>query len=625
MKSIEKKLIIMLVFIVTCSLYGAKTKKNEASMGFYNKLFMQNSESRSDLEIKNLKNKNLLRSMNDPAANAQKQISSNPANAAKDTNSTDTNNGDKIPFKGWLKISSALFRLQSLFPPIRIIDSQGRESTVVVKVDKDGFRINENHASSQNSELEERDFFFKLTNDYFYYSVHEKDINVLHTIPLCIIAKIEDWKVESNEFGKELYSFVIIEETTKFSFRIATYNKSEMFKIYCSLNTILNINKLECNGNLPLNEKSTVIKEEIVQNTILIPIPSRTCNENWNYQNKGDDWECSCKDGLFQSPIDLPKETDAILSPVAPLFKFEEVNAKSTQNTLDGLIKTNEFIKIRYYNNALRILHHNLGKIVTLNQAVYIAEEITFHSPSEHTINGKRFDMEMQVVFYGISKGDIAKQVVLSFLFQKKAGFYNKFLDDVDFYSLPNQGFQERDILSNLFVPKVFYSSTGEDDEINDLPSMKPFSFFTYDGSLTMPPCSEDTIHYVASEPIPIASVVLELAKEALRKPNMKEKNAETGEKRTLQDFDDVENYRNIQDIKNRPVFFFDHKRYCGGLETIVKKKENKGHYEKVHRKISEFIYVPGTKPSNIPGAFVVSEKEAMNTETRNASDLTGF
>jgi carbonic anhydrase len=625
MKFIEKKLLILLVFIVTGSLYGAKTKKNDASMGFYNKLFMQNSESRSELEIKNLKNKNLLRSMNDPAANAQIQISSDPANAAKDTNSTNTNNGDEIPFKGWLKISSALFRLQSLFPPIRIIDSKGRESTVIVKVDKDEFRINENLVSSQNSELEERDFFFKLTNDYLYYSVDEKDINVLHTIPLSIIAKIEDWKVELNEFGKELYSFVIIEETTKFSFRIATYNKAEMFKIYCSLSSILNINKLECNGNLPLIEKSTVIKEEIVQNTILIPIPSRTCNENWNYQNKGDDWECSCKDGLLQSPIDLPKETDAILSPVAPLFKFDEVNAKSTQNTLDGLIKTNEYIKIRYYNNALRILHHNLGKIVTLNQAVYVAEEITFHSPSEHTINGKRFDMEMQVVFYGISKGDIAKQVILSFLFQKKAGFYNKFLDDVDFYSLPNQGFQERDILSNLFVPKVFYSSTGEDDEINDLPSMKPFSFFTYDGSLTMPPCSEDTIHYVASEPIPIASVVLELAKEALRKPNIEEKNTETGEKRTLQDFDDVENYRNIQERKNRPVFFFDHKRYCGGLETVMKKKENKGHYEKIHRKISEFIYVPGTKPSNIPGAFVVSEKEAKNTETRNASDLTGF
>lgn len=622
MKFIRRKVIIILLIVIISTCSSTNTKKNDATMEFYNKLFMQNSEKRANLEIKNLKNRNLLKSNKDPAEASAKQIQSDQKQSTQDSDS-----GDSTLYQGWLKISSALFRLQSLFPPIRIIDSQGRESTVVVKLDKNEYRINENHSSPKNSEFDERDFYFKLTRDYFYYSIDEKDINVLHTIPLSIIDKIEDWKVEPNEFGKELFSFVLIEKTTKFSFKISTYNKLEMFKIYCKLSSVVNIKKIECSRNDPLQiEKSTIIKEEIVQNTILIPIPSRTCNEDWNYENKGEDWECLCKDGLLQSPIDLPKENEAILSPVAPLFKFDVVDAKSTQSTEDGLIKTNEYIKIRFYNNALRILHHNMGKIVTLNQAVYVAEEITFHTPSEHTINGKRFDMEMQVVFYGRSKGDIAKQVVLSFLFQKKAGYYNKFLDDVDFYSLPNRKFQEREILNNLFIPKIFYSSTGEEEDGDQLPSIKPFSFYTYDGSLTMPPCSEDTIHYVASEPIPIASVVLELAKEALKKPNMEEKNNETGDIKILQDLDDIENFRNIQDGKNRPVFFFDHKKYCGELETVVKKKEGNGHYEKIHRKISEFIYVPGTKPSNIPGAFVVSEKEAKNIiENEKVTDLTAI
>lgn len=627
MKSIEKKLIILLVFLVTSSIYSAKTKKNDGTMEFYNKLFMQNSGSNSAFKSKNLKNNNSYKT--EPAASAPKENQADPAKASSagknSTNIGDAENSDGILYKGWLKISSPLFRLQSLFPPVRVINSQGGESTVYVEVDKDEFRINENPKSTNNTDIDERDFYFKLTNDYLYYSIDEKDINVLHTIPLSIIDNIQDWKAESNEFGKELYSFVIIEKTTKFSFKIATHNRQEMFKIYCKLSTAIEKPKLECTGNLPLLMNSTIIKEEIIQNTILIPIPSKTCNEDWNYENRGDDWECKCKDGLLQSPIDLPKENEAILSPVSPLFKFDIVDAKSTETTEEGLIKANEYIKIRYYNNALRILHHNMGKIVTLNQAVYIAEEITFHTPSEHTINGKRFDMEMQVVFYGRSKGDIAKQVVLSFLFQKKAGYYNKFLDDVDFYTLPNQGFVEREILNNLFIPKVLYSSTGEEEQ-DQTPLMKPFSFYTYDGSLTMPPCSEDTIHYVASEPIPIASVVLELAKEALRKPNMEEKNNLTGDKRVIQDFNDVENYRNIQDRRNRPVFFFDHKRYCGGMETIVKKKQTKGHYEKIHRKISEFIYVPGTKPSNIPGAFVVSEKEAKNIEEeQKVTDLSGY
>lgn len=630
MKSIEKKLIIMLFFIATSSFYSAKTKKNDATMEFYNNLFLQNSESKSNSELKNLKTKKLSKKENEPAASQQKANQADTEKASTNTNKNannqaDTNNSDGILYKGWLKISSALFQLPSLFPPIRIVDSQGRESTVFVKIDNNEFRINENHKNFNNTESDERDFYFKLTNDYFFYSIDEKDINVLQTIPTSIIDKIEDWKVESNEFGKELYSFVIIEKTTKFSFKIATFNKTEMFTIYCKLSSAIEKPKLGCTGNAPINIKSTIIKEEIVQNTILIPIPSKTCNEDWNYENKGDDWECKCKDGSLQSPIDLPKESEAIKSPVSPLFKFDEVNAKNTETTEDGLIKTNEYIKIRYYNNALRILHHNLGKIVTLNQAVYVAEEITFHTPSEHTIDGKRFDMEMQVVFYGRSKGDIAKQVVLSFLFQKKSGFYNKFLDDVDFYTLPNQGFTEREILNNLFIPKVFYSSTGEEDS-EQIPVLKPFSFYTYDGSLTMPPCSEDTIHYVASEPIPIASVVLELAKEALRKPNMEEKDNEIGDKRILQDSNEVENYRNIQDRKNRAVFHFDHKRYCGSMDNIVKKKEEiKGHFEKIKRKISEFIYVPGTKPSNIPGAFVVSENEAKNYNQEKVTDLSGF
>ena len=50
-----------------------------------------------------------------------------------------------------------------------------------------------------------------------------------------------------------------------------------------------------------------------------------------------------------------------------------------------------------------------MGKIVTLDGAIYVAEEIVFHTPSEHTIQGKRFPLEVQIIHYGQSKGDIAK------------------------------------------------------------------------------------------------------------------------------------------------------------------------------------------------------------------------
>ena len=100
----------------------------------------------------------------------------------------------------------------------------------------------------------------------------------------------------------------------------------------------------------------------------------------------------------------------------------------------------------------------------------------------------------MQVIHYGKTKGDIAKQIVLSFLFKKSPGVYNKFIDDLDFFNLPNPNTKKRAILNPIFIPKIFYSS-----DFNNIAVQKTFSLHTYQGSLTVHPCSKKTIQYVAS------------------------------------------------------------------------------------------------------------------------------
>ena len=353
----------------------------------------------------------------------------------------------------------------------------------------------------------------------------------------------------------------------------------------------------------------TIIKQEVIDATIVIPEASKFCNNKWTYENHGEDWECLCKEGKTQSPIDLPPLEKVVYSPIVPIFTFEEVPAKSPVTTVEGEIQENGNISIKYLNGAIRVLHPNLGKVVTLNGAQYIAEEITVHTPSEHTKEGRRLDMEIQIIFYGQSNGDIAKQVVLSFLFEKKAGYYNKFIDDLDFYTLPNVIEPEKYILNNLFIPRIFYSVTGENDP-DEFVTMKPFSFYTYEGSLTMPPCSEDTIHYVSAEIIPIGSVVLDLAYEALRIPDTK-KDDSNGGSIVMVDNNLVENYRNVQNINHRQVFYFDHKKCeIPDIESFIKPKKFL-HYEKIPKKITTHIFVPGMKPSGIPGSFVESEKDA--------------
>lgn len=417
-----------------------------------------------------------------------------------------------------------------------------------------------------------------------------------------------------NECGVN-YCMSIIDDLNS-NWKICSLVKSDIISWYCSIKRNLHQIDNICNPNLnKMNfKKKPDIIEQITKPVIVIPLPSKQCNEGWNYQNNGDDWECECQEGIEQSPIDLPKRDLAIQSPVKPIFSYIEVDLISNYNTIDKTVLNGIPNKLKYQDNALKLLNLNMGKVVTIDGSVYIAEEIVFHTPSEHTIDGQRFDMEVQVIHYGYSKGDIAKQLTLSFLIKKKAGVYNRFFDSFDITDLPNSVKIESAIIDNIYIPRIFYSTyddrllgeTTHSSGIQDIPYMKPFSFYTYQGSLTAPPCSQDTIVYVAADPIYLSSTTIQLFQEALRPPDII--NETTGEITSIH-WRNISN-RNIQNKNNRPVFFYNHILYCGE-EPKVSKPIPKGHYEKLNKKATEYFYVNGQDPSGLPGAYVVSEKEA--------------
>lgn len=39
-----------------------------------------------------------------------------------------------------------------------------------------------------------------------------------------------------------------------------------------------------------------------------MPTESPRCNNKWDFQEFGHDWECKCEEGYRQSPIDLPNK-----------------------------------------------------------------------------------------------------------------------------------------------------------------------------------------------------------------------------------------------------------------------------------------------------------------------------
>ena len=507
--------------------------------------------------------------------------------------------------EGWLKISSPMFKDTAKFPNIALPDY----SEVRIRANKDYFRINDAFNpvnTSGNYPPSKLFFWFRLSGKNFYYTHKKNEMNVLGNIAFRNLVG----PLRSSNGDNRCFKIKDIEgrkwTLCADSFKVRT-------QWICQIKLMLgHTNPFECQkenqiDGAPGPSTPTIITRKVTQPIIMIPLASKQCNEGWDYASKGQDWNCECAEGKEQSPIDLPPKDKAILSPVKPIFEFNEVQPKQELTTEEGQHETTKFLTIKNKHNTLKIKHKYFGKTITLDGSIFTAEEIVFHTPSEHKINGKSYEMEMQVIHYGKTKGDIAKQIVLSFLFKKSPGVYNKFIDDLDFFNLPNPITKKRAILNPIFIPKIFYTT-----DYNDVPVQKTFSFYTYQGSLTAPPCTERTIHYVAAEPIKIGSSALQLFQEAIRIPDMV---SSTGN--VIISNIPPENNRILQPLNGRAVFYYSKKKFCGidskeGLLKIGGRGKKHGHYEKVLKKITDYYYVNGPKPSGLPGAYVVGRKEAM-------------
>jgi len=79
-------------------------------------------------------------------------------------------------------------------------------------------------------------------------------------------------------------------------------------------------------------------------------------------------------------------------------------------------------------------------------------------------------------------------------------------------------------------------------------------------------------------------------------------------------------NNRSIQEVRDRLVYYFDATKNC--MPKKKKEKPMEGHYEKVPKKMTQFIFVPGQIPSGIDGAFVVSEDEAKGIERKEKKGI---
>lgn len=138
------------------------------------------------------------------------------------------------------------------------------------------------------------------------------------------------------------------------------------------------------------------------------------------------------------------------------------------------------------------------------------------------------------------------------------------------------------------------------------------FSYYSYAGSLTSPPCEEYTQWYVVKDPIEFGFSGIEMIKKVLDKtgsePPATGKCGETQQAEPIKN--DLKNARVVQDINERDVFLYD--AVANGC-LVPEKKKPRGHFERLETTVSKYIYVDNDRPTGISGSYVVSEAEATN------------
>ena len=472
------------------------------------------------------------------------------------TNNTKTSNKNYITdlknpsldFTGWFGISNSKFLDSSKFSALK------SDSKVLVdysKLGSDNFIINKLYPLKAEPKMKNKFMFFlRFKNGLIYYTNAKDSMMVLGVFKP---QTVQDADMSYDQINVEK-TCITVNDEEEMTWKICAGDMELKKSWLCSLKDFLGNMKeeycappeLEKNANKTNSIKTTPKR---VKNLIIIPTETRKCNNNWNYKKNGKDWECQCREGRSQSPIDLPNKEDAKISKVKPYFLYDKVSPIAKETSIDGLLREGEPIKIYHKSNAIRIFHNYLGKIIDGEGGVFHGEEIVVHTPSEHTIQGKKFDLEIQIIHYGKSKGDIAKQIVVSFLFYQKPGVFNKFFDKIDIYNIPNEMDTFRDLKDIIYIPNIFHTI----DE-KDATHMKDFSFYNYQGSLTSPPCTERTNHYVAATPLPISNTIISLFRESLKMPDYA---LPSGQIITSQDNPKL-NDRKTQPLNGRTVMYYE-------------------------------------------------------------------
>ncbi|KAJ7976894.1 Alpha carbonic anhydrase, partial [Quillaja saponaria] len=208
--------------------------------------------------------------------------------------------------------------------------------------------------------------------------------------------------------------------------------------------------------------------------------------QQWGKLKK--EW-AACNNGGMQSPIDLASRRVKLIPKLGELNKtYSSSNSTIFNRGHDIAVKWADYV----------------GSI-HINGTEFFLQQCHWHSPSEHSINGRRYDMELHMVH--VSQDGNYKIAVVGLLY--KLGQPDPFLSKLENYirSMVDEK-QERKI------------GVIDPSEIK----LGGKKYYRYKGSLTVPPCTEGVIWTINKKLMTVSRKQVKLLREAVH--DYAEKNA---------------------------------------------------------------------------------------------------
>jgi carbonic anhydrase len=217
------------------------------------------------------------------------------------------------------------------------------------------------------------------------------------------------------------------------------------------------------------------------------PVPKKKVEEvptgqdyyhvDWAYAGDGapENWgklhdSAICGEGKRQSPIDIRGGNKADLEPIR--FNYRPTEYRITDNGHTEQVDVGE------------------GNSIVFQGREYQLVQLHFHHPSENRINGKAYDMVIHFVHQDFEKN----LAVVGVLIEKGS---------------------EHPVIQTLwnYMPLKVGMSSAPPNAIIDLTKLLPekHGYYTFRGSLTTPPCSENVRWVVMKNPIQISQQQIDL------------------------------------------------------------------------------------------------------------------